>query len=259
MKLQGKTALITGGSSGIGLAAAKLFINEGARVAIMGRRQDALDQAAADLGSACLPIQVDVSDLSTIENAVRQVGERWGKIDIVVANAALNGVTPLGSTTIDQFETVVRTNLTSIFFLVQASLPFLPDHGAIVTVSSINEVIGSPGWSAYAATKGGIRSMTRCMASELSPRGIRVNTVTPGATRTPIWSSVAKPEDYDALEKALVRTIPLRRVAEAEDVAKAILFLASDDACSMQAAEIVVDGGTSGAPFGSPVHQDPVA
>ncbi len=254
MRLKDKSALITGGNSGIGLSIAQLFAAEGARVAITGRNQKTLDDALASLGSGAAALQCDVTDIRAMQCAVSEVGNKFGKIDILVANAGLASVTPIGETSLEDFEVIVRTNLTSVFFLVQAALPFLPVGASVILIGSINDVIGNPAWSAYAATKAGIRSMSRCLASELAPRGIRVNTLTPGATRTPIWSVLSpSPDGLQELERILCRSIPLGRVAEPEEIAKAALFLASDDSSSIVAAEIVVDGGTSGAPAGAPI------
>ncbi|WP_319798861.1 SDR family NAD(P)-dependent oxidoreductase [Nitrobacter sp.] len=254
MRLRGKRAIITGGTSGIGLATAKLFAQEGARVVISGRNRDNLDKAVTEIGSAATGIIADLGDLETPARLVDEAHAAMVGLDIIVANAAECVVTPLGATQAEVFERTMRTNVTSVFLLVQHAVPLMSDRGSIVLVGSINDVLGGPGWSAYAASKGGIRSMTRCMASELSPRGIRVNTLTPGGTRTQMWSTLAKPEEYGELERLLVRAVPLRRVGEAIEVARAALFLASDDASNIQAAEIVVDGGTSGAPGGAPIY-----
>jgi NAD(P)-dependent dehydrogenase (short-subunit alcohol dehydrogenase family) len=256
MRLANKIALVTGGNSGIGLATARLFLAEGARVAITGRNKKTLDAAAEALGSSVLAIQADVTDVEATERAVAEIAQTFGKLDIVFANAGIGGASPLGQTSLATFEEIIRTNLTAVFFTVQAAFPHLNDGASIILNGSVHAVMGVPGWSAYAATKGGVRSMTRNLASELAPRRIRVNQVTPGGTRTPIWSPYAPTDDaLIALEKQIIRTIPLGRMGEAEEIAKAALYLASDDSSNVTGAEIVVDGGATGAPQGAPIYR----
>jgi NAD(P)-dependent dehydrogenase (short-subunit alcohol dehydrogenase family) len=256
MRLAGKTALITGGNSGIGLATARAFIREGARVAITGRNQQTLDQAARDLGSKVLALRADITDVSANEQAIRAAGEIFGRLDILVASAGIGGSTPLGSTTVEQFEQIIATNLTGVFFTVQAALPFLSTNASVILIGSVHAKIGMAGWAAYSATKGAVRSMGRVMAGELSPRGIRVNVVAPGATRTPIWSRISQnPDALTALEPRIAKATPSGRMSEAEEVANTILFLASDEATNIQAAEIFVDGGVTGAPSSAPIFR----
>jgi NAD(P)-dependent dehydrogenase (short-subunit alcohol dehydrogenase family) len=258
MRLANKTALITGGNSGIGLATARLLLAEGARVAIVGRNKKTLDAAAEMLGSDVLAIQADVTDVEATEHAVATTAERFGKLDVVFANAGIAGASPLGQTSLAAFEQIIRTNLTAVFFTVQATLPHLNDRASIVLNGSVHAVLGMPGWSAYAAAKGGVRSMTRNLAAELAPRGIRVNQVTPGGTRTPIWSTLAPTDDaMAALETRIARGAPLGRLGEADEIAKAVLYLASDDASNVTGTEIVIDGGATGAPYGAPIFRAP--
>jgi NAD(P)-dependent dehydrogenase (short-subunit alcohol dehydrogenase family) len=256
MRLKGKTALITGGNSGIGLATAKLFVAEGARVAITGRNKETLDAAAKELGANGLVIAADINDVAATERAFAQAAEKFGKLDIVFANAGIPGNTPVGKTTLEMFESVIKTNLTSVFFTVQAALPYLNDNASIILNGSVISVLGNPGYSAYAATKAGVRAMARVMASELSPRGIRVNVVAPGAARTPIWNgSAPTAEAFAALERRIAGTTPLGRIAEPDHIAKTVLFLASDDAAHVQGQEIFVDGGATASPAGAPVFR----
>ncbi len=256
MRLKGKTALITGGNSGIGLATAKLFVAEGARVAITGRNKETLDAAAKELGANGLAIVADINDVAATERAFAQAAEKFGKLDIVFANAGIPGNTPVGGTTLAAFEDIIKTNLTSVFFTVQAALPHLNDNASIILNGSVISVLGNPGYSAYAATKAGVRAMARVMASELSPRGIRVNVVAPGAARTPIWNGAAPTaEAFAALEKRIAGTTPLGRIAEPDHIAKTVLFLASDDAAHVQGQEIFVDGGATASPAGAPVFR----
>jgi NAD(P)-dependent dehydrogenase (short-subunit alcohol dehydrogenase family) len=256
MRLANKTALITGGNSGIGLATARLFVAEGARVAITGRNQATLEAAAKELGPNALAIVADATDIAATEKAVARAVENFGKLDVLFANAGIPGNTPIGGTTLAAFETVIRTNITAVFFTVQAAAPHLNDGASIILNGSVISVLGNPGYAAYAASKAGVRAMSRVMASELSPRGIRVNVVAPGAARTPIWNGAAPtPEAFAALDQRISRSIPMGRLGEAEEVAKTVLFLASDDASHVQGAEIFVDGGATGSPAGAPIYR----
>jgi NAD(P)-dependent dehydrogenase (short-subunit alcohol dehydrogenase family) len=256
MRLANKTALITGGSSGIGLATARLFLEQGARVAITGRNPKALDAALATLGKGVLALQADATDIAATERAVADTAKTLGKLDVLFANAGVGGQTPLGQTTLAAFEQIIRTNLTAVFFTVQAALPQLNDGASIILNGSVHAVMGAPGSSAYAAAKGGVRSMTRNLASELAPRRIRVNQVTPGGTKTPIWAAYA-PDDAARvqLEARIGRITPLGRMAEADEIARAALYLASDDAAYVTGSEIVVDGGATGAFMGAPAYR----
>jgi NAD(P)-dependent dehydrogenase (short-subunit alcohol dehydrogenase family) len=298
-RLAGKTALITGGNSGIGLATARLFVAEGARVAITGRNRQTLDEAAASLGSSSsdsgsdsdsdsdsgdsgsgssgsgssgsssggsdrrsdgsssvLAIQADVTELAAMTDAVARTVAAFGPIDIVFANAGIGGATPVDSTTVETFETIVRTNLTAVFFTVQAATPHLNPGASIILNGSVHAVMGVPAYSAYAAAKAGVRAMTRNLSAEFAPRRIRVNQVTPGATRTPIWSAQAPDAAaMTVLEARLSRGIPLGHLADADDIARAALYLASDDAAYVTGTEIVVDGGATGVPQGAPIYR----
>jgi len=256
MRLRTKTALITGGNSGIGLATARLFLAEGARVAITGRNQKSLDAAASDLGSGLLAIQADVTDIEATERAVAKAVQKFGKLDIVFANAGIPGSTPVGQTSLAAFEEIIRTNLTAVFFTVQAAAAHLNHGASIILNGSVHAVLGIPGYSAYAATKAGVRAMTRNLASEFAPRGIRVNQVTPGGTKTPIWSPQAPTEQaIAALEQTIGGMTALGRMGEAQEIAQAALYLASDEASYVTGTEIVVDGGATGAPSGAPVYR----
>lgn len=256
MRLKNKVAIITGGNSGIGLATARVFVNEGAKVAITGRNPKTLAAAVEALGGNVLPLQVDVTDVAATEKAFAEAAEKLGNFDVVFANAGIGGATPLGQTSLEQFETIIRTNLTSVFFTVQAALPHLNDGASVILNGSVHAVLGSAGWSAYAASKGGIRSMGKVLASELAPRGIRVNVVSPGATDTDIWSAVApSPEGRAALVQHISRGIPAGRFGEPDEVAKAVLFLASDDSSYVQGVDLFVDGGATGSPSGAPIYR----
>jgi NAD(P)-dependent dehydrogenase (short-subunit alcohol dehydrogenase family) len=197
-----------------------------------------------------------VTDVEAIERAVAAAVNTFGTLDIVFANAGIGAATPIGQTSLTAFEGVIRTNLTAVFFTVQAAAAHLNEGASIILNGSVYAMMGVPGWSAYAASKAGVRAMTRNLASEFAPRGIRVNQVTPGGTRTPIWSPFA-PTDraMTALEQGIARGVPLGRLGEADEVAKTVLFLASDDASNITGAEIVVHGGATGAPHGAPIYR----
>jgi len=188
-RLANKTALITGGNSGIGLETARLFVAEGARVIITGRNKETLEAAAKELGPKAFAVVADATDVAATEAAIKKGVEKFGKLDVVFANAGIPGGTPIGGTTLAAFENVIRTNLTAVFFTVQAAVAQMNDGGSIILNGSVISRLGNPGYSAYAATKAGVTAMARVMVSELSPRNIRINVVAPGAIRTPIWGA----------------------------------------------------------------------
>lgn len=257
MKLAGKKALVTGGNSGIGLATARLFVAEGAEVAITGRDQTTLDEAVAELGGCARGYRADVTVADERQRLFADLARDFGKLDIVFANAGIGGRTPTGATDEAVFENIIRTNLNGAFFTVNAAASMLNDNASIIFNGSVHNYLGQAGQAAYAATKGGVVSMARAIAADLAPRNIRVNVVAPGATRTPIWKRGARASMSDEQSTKLVdfyaSTIPLRRWGEPEDLAKAVLFLASEDSSYINAVELMVDGGATGAPFGAPI------
>jgi NAD(P)-dependent dehydrogenase (short-subunit alcohol dehydrogenase family) len=257
MKLAGRKALITGGNSGIGLATARLFVAEGAAVAITGRDQTTLDAAVAELGPGARGYRADVTITEDRRRLFAGLAEDLGKLDIVFANAGISGRTPTGSTDEAIFENVIHTNLNGAFYTVNAAAPLLNDNGSIIFNGSVHNYLGQPGLAAYAATKGGIVSMARAIAADLAPRNIRVNVVAPGATKTPIWKRGPRAnqtaEQSARLADFVSSSIALGRWGEPEELAKAVLFLASDDSSYINAIELMVDGGMTGAPFGAPI------
>ena len=259
MKLTGKKALITGGNSGIGLATARLFIAEGALVAITGRDQKTLDEAIAELGSSARSYRADVTVAEDRKRLFEALAKDFGKLDIVFANAGISGRTPTGSTDEAIFENVIHINLSSAFFTVNSAVPLLNDNASIIFTGSVHNYLGQAGVAAYAATKGGLVSMARSIAADLAPRNIRVNVVAPGAIKTPIWKrgprAAATAEDSAKLEKFFSTAVPQGRWGEPDEVAKAVLFLASDDSSYVNAVELMVDGGLTGAPLGAPIFQ----
>ncbi|WP_263367199.1 SDR family oxidoreductase [Edaphobacter bradus] len=251
MRLQGKKAFITGGNSGIGFATAKLFVEEGAEVFITGRNQETLDEAVKLLGANAHGFRADVTDSAARKQVFKQIADQFGRLDVVFANAGIGGNTPAGTTTEELFEQIISTNLTSVFFTVQDSLPYLNEGASIILNGSVIGTLGQPAYAAYAASKAGLRALARSLAADLSPRSIRVNVVAPGATKTPIWGRNGRTqEQLNGLEQQLSKLIPLGRMGEAEEIAKAVLFLASDDSSYVQAVELFVDGGFTGTPFG---------
>jgi NAD(P)-dependent dehydrogenase (short-subunit alcohol dehydrogenase family) len=259
MKLKGKKALITGGNSGIGLATARLFVAEGAEIAITGRDQKTLDEAVAELDPNARGYRADVTVADDRKRLFADLAKDFGKLDIVFANAGISGSTPTGATDEAVFENIVRTNLNGAFFTVNSAAPLLNDNASVIFNGSVHDYIGQAGLAAYAATKGGVVAMARAIAADVAPRNIRVNVVAPGATKTPIWKRGSR-ASMSAEESAKVAdlyssTVPLGRWGEPEELAKAVLFLASEDSSYINAVELMVDGGLTGAPFGAPIFR----
>jgi NAD(P)-dependent dehydrogenase (short-subunit alcohol dehydrogenase family) len=257
MKLAGKKALITGGNSGIGLATARLFAAEGAQVAITGRDQATIDEAVAELGPNARGYRADAAVAEDRKRLFAELSNDFGKLDIVFANAGIAGRTPTGAADESVFENIVRINLNGAFFTVNSAVPLLNDNGSIIFNGSVHSYMGQAGLAAYAATKGGVVSMARVIAAELAPRNIRVNVLAPGWTETPIWKRGPRAnvshEESARVTDFYSSVIPLGRWGQPEELAKAVLFLASDDSSYVNAVELVVDGGATGAPFGAPV------
>jgi NAD(P)-dependent dehydrogenase (short-subunit alcohol dehydrogenase family) len=256
MRLDNKIALITGGNSGIGLATARRFVAEGARVIITGRDEATLSAAAKELG--VVAIRSDVADSAARAALFQRIKDEFGRLDILFANAGIVRFASIEETREEDFETVLRTNVTAVFLTVQAALPLMAAGSAIVLNGSMAATSGSAGISAYAASKAGVRAMGRSLAGELSPRGIRVNVVVPGVIETPIWDRIPRtPEAAAATSARLHSMIPLQRLGRAEEVADAVLFLASDEASYVQGTELIVDGGILASPGAAPVFRTP--
>ncbi|EQA43715.1 KR domain protein [Leptospira broomii serovar Hurstbridge str. 5399] len=251
MKFEGKRILITGGNSGIGLATARKFVSEGARVAITGRDKNTLENAVKELGPNAKAFRADVLNSDERKNLFKSLEEDFGELDAVFANAGIAKPTPLGNTSEIDFDQILRVNITGAFLTIQAALPLLKRGSSIILNGSIMSSIGPGGNSAYSASKAGVRAMTRVLAAELSPKGIRVNVVVPGATKTPIWGPI---ESAKARLEGITMSIPLRRIGEADEIANVVAFLASEDSSYIQGSEIVVDGGTSNSPAGAPIY-----
>ncbi|MEH1845274.1 MAG: SDR family oxidoreductase [Nostoc sp.] len=242
--LEGKVAVITGGNSGIGLATAKRFVKEGAYVFITGRRQAELDKATALIAKNVTAVQGDVTNLDDLDRIAAAIRSEKGIVDIIVSNAGLTEQALIDSLTPDHFDKTFNLNAKAPVFLVQKLLPLMIGGGSIVLVGSAMHVMGIPGHTAYAATKAALRSYARTWAAEFKGRGIRVNTLSPGVTDTPILDSQSStPEERESLVNMYLNMIPIGRLARAEELASAAVFLASDQSSYMTGADLMDDGG----------------
>ena len=237
-KLNGKVAVITGGSTGIGLAAAKLFVREGAYVFITGRRQKELDEAVKAIGSNVTGVQGDVANLTDLDRLYDTVGKVKGRIDVVFANAGVAEFAPLGSITEEHFDKLFAINVKGTLFTVQKALPLLNDGGSIILTGSVAGSKGTAAFGVYGATKAAVRNFVRAWTVELKDRHIRSNVLSPGPTETPIIGQ----QPADAIAR-IVSTIPMGRMGEVDEIAKVALFLASDDSSFVTGIELFVDGG----------------
>jgi NAD(P)-dependent dehydrogenase (short-subunit alcohol dehydrogenase family) len=243
-RLDGKTAVITGGNSGIGLATAKRFVAEGAEVFITGRRKEELDKAVREIGPGVTAVQGDIAKLEDLDRLFATVRARKGRIDILFANAGLGVPEPLGGITEASFDLTFDVNVKGTLFTVQKALPLMQAGGAIILTGSTTGSMGSPAFSVYSATKAAIRNFARCWAVDLKTTGIRVNVLSPGATETPgLLDIAAKTGQQDALMAGLTAQTPLGRIGRPEETAAVALFLASDDSSYMTGGEVFVDGG----------------
>ena len=244
-RLEGKVAVVTGGNSGIGLATAKRFHEEGARVVIAGRSQKTLDEAVKTIGKGTVGVQADVSSAKDLDRLYTTVSEKLGKIDVLFANAGIYKFAPLAATTEALYDELFDINARGVYFTIQKALPHLNDGASIIVNTSVAGEIGVPNGTAYAATKAALRSFTRSIAAELVERGIRVNAVSPGPIETPAGfarTGLSK-EAIDEFVKSVVSQVPMKRIGKPEEIAGAVAFLASQDASFMTGAEITVDGG----------------
>jgi NAD(P)-dependent dehydrogenase (short-subunit alcohol dehydrogenase family) len=243
-RLEGKVAVVTGGNSGIGLAAAKRLQDEGARVAISGRNQKTLDEAIAVLGKGALAVQADVAKLDEIDIFFAAVDKKFGKIDILFANAGIAKFVPFDQTSEQLYDEMFDINTKGAYFTIQKALPHLNDGASVILNTSVVSHQGIANGTVYAATKAAMRSLTRSMAAELVGRNIRVNAVAPGPIATPIFSRTGMPkEQLDEIAKMLIASVPMKRLGTSEEVAGTVAFLASSDASFITGVEIDVDGG----------------
>jgi NAD(P)-dependent dehydrogenase (short-subunit alcohol dehydrogenase family) len=243
-KLEEKIALITGGNSGIGLATAKQFVNEGAYVFITGRRQSELDAAVKQIGKSVTAVQGDVSKLGDLDRLFAQIKREKGKLDVVFANAGVATYAPFGTITEEHYDSIFNINVKGLLFTVQKALPLLPDGASIILNASIVASKGLPSNSVYSATKAAIRSFARTWTTDLKDRHIRVNAVSPGPIETPgLNNLVASTGAGEERLKMLSNNVPLGRLGTPYEIAKAVVFLASDDSSYVTGTELFVDGG----------------
>ena len=245
-RLAGKIAVISGGTSGIGLAIAHRFVKEGAYVFMFGRRRSALDEAVQRIGANVTAIQADASKLEDLDHVADAIRSAKGKVDVVVSSAGLVEQVPLPAITPDHYDRTFDLNAKAPLFLVQKMLPMMGRGGSIILVASAMHYMGLPNHSTYAATKAALRSYSRTWAAEFKNSGIRANTLSPGVVDTPMLDSQATtPEEAAAIREGYVQYTPMLRLARPEELANAALFLASDESSFMTGSDMVVDGGVS--------------
>jgi NAD(P)-dependent dehydrogenase (short-subunit alcohol dehydrogenase family) len=245
-KLEGKVAVVTGGNSGIGLATAKRFVAEGAYVFITGRRPAELDAAVKEIGKNVTGVQGDVAKLADIDKLYDAVKAKTGRIDILFANAGIAELAPLGEITEQDYDRMFNINVKGLLFTVQKALPLIPSGGSIILNASIVASKGNPASSVYSATKAAVRSFARTWTMDLKERKIRVNAVSPGPIETPAYDRIAKsgPAGKQMLE-SIVNRVPMGRFGQPDEIARAAVFLASDDSTFVTGIELFVDGGAA--------------
>lgn len=242
--LERKVAVITGGSSGIGLATAKLFHQEGAKVAISGRNQESLDAAIRELGSDVVAVRSDVSKLSDLDVLFETVARKLGRIDVLFANAGIAKFAPITDVSEDVYDETFNINVKGVFFTIQKAIPFLNDNASVILNTSFVNQAGVPTTSVYAASKAAVRSLARSISSEVADRGIRVNVVSPGPIATPIYGKLGLPKEVvEAFAANIVSQVPLKRFGQPDEVAQTALFLASSASSYVTGVELNVDGG----------------
>jgi NAD(P)-dependent dehydrogenase (short-subunit alcohol dehydrogenase family) len=245
-KLKDKTALITGGNSGIGLATARLFVEHGARVIITGRDRASLDKACNELGDKVLALQSDAGNVKEIELLMQQASDYLGKLDVLFVNAAVASASPFELVSETQFDEMVSVNFKGVFFTIQKALPLLSNNASIIVTNSITNQMGSPNFSVYGACKAALRSLVQTLGLELISKGIRINAISPGPITTPMYSRLGMPTEIEAAVKAgIEQKSPIKRFGTPDEVANVALFLASEDSSYIIGDEIVVDGGMS--------------
>lgn len=245
MRLKNKTALITGGTSGIGLATAKLFLREGARVAITGRDESRFEALRAELGEEVLILRADVRSIADMQEVSTKIAQNFGDIDIFFANAGIAYGTPLSETDEARYDEIMDIDVKGVFFSMQAIAPILRNGASVILTTSFIIHVGRPGLSLLSAAKAAVRSLARTWSREFLDRKIRVNTISPGFIDTPLIGRHRSPEEVQAFRDKAAQTVPIGRIGEAEDIAAAALYLASDESSYVVGAELVVDGGVS--------------
>ena len=242
-----KVVVVIGGNSGIGLAAARAFAGEGAHVVLTGRNPETLRSAGKELGPRALPIQSEISDVRQTDALMEEIKRRHGRIDVLFVNAGIGAFLPIEAVTERDWEQIMGVNLKGVFFTVQKALPMMKSGASIVITSSIGGKMGIPTNSVYAASKAGVRALGRNFAAELVSRGIRVNVISPGCVETPIINRTPglPPEAIPALREEMIKNTPMHRLGEPDEVARAALFLASDEASFITGIDMLVDGGAA--------------
>jgi NAD(P)-dependent dehydrogenase (short-subunit alcohol dehydrogenase family) len=241
--LTGKVALVTGGSAGIGLASARELSARGARVFVTGRRQAELDAAVASIGNGAAGIRADASKLDDLDRVYAQIARDAGRLDIVFANAGGGDMLPLGSITEEHFDRIFATNVKGVLFTVQKALPLLRDGSSVILMGSTTSVQGTENFSVYSASKAAVRNFARSWLLDLKARRIRVNVISPGPVSTPGLAGLVPAEQKEGLFAHLASNVPMGRIGEPEEIAKAVAFLASEDASFVNGIELFVDGG----------------
>lgn len=246
-RFTGKSVVITGGTSGIGLATAQRFLDEGAKVAITGQNEARIKEAASTLGADALAIRADVQSLANIDAMVEEVKAAFGSVDVLFVNAGVVQLAPLAEADEAHFDTQLNVNFKGAFFTIQKILGIMNDGGSIILNTSVASEKGNPGMGIYAASKAALRSLARTLSVELAERAIRVNIVSPGPIETPIYDKMGLPQEaIDGFSQELIGTVPLGRFGKPEELASAVTFLASDEASYIHGEELVVDGGMTG-------------
>ena len=243
-RFEGKVAMITGGNSGIGLAAAKAFAREGAQVAVTGRDEGTLKNAEKEIGSGALAIRADAARIADLDAAMAKVRDQFKRIDALFVNAGIGKFVPIAEVTEAMFDEIVTINLKGAFFTVQKALPLMARGSAVVLNASINAHIGLPGTTVYGATKAAVVNMAKTMSADLAERGIRVNAVSPGPVETPIFGRAGISSEQSRQTKEWLQNQTLvKRMAEPEEIAEAVLYLSSDVSSFVVGAELIIDGG----------------
>jgi len=243
-RFTGKVAVVTGGNSGIGLATAKAFVREGARVAITGRNDTTLRAAQKELGPDALVIKADASRVAEIAATMDEIKRKLGRIDALFANAGIGKFMPLEEVTEEFYDETMGTNVKGVFFTVQKAVPLFPRGAAVVLNGSINAHMGMPGSSVYGAAKAAVVNLAKTLSADLLPRGVRVNVVSPGPVATPIFDRMGLPEEQARqMKEQIMQRVPLGRFGRPEEVAAAVLYLCSSESAFVVGTELVIDGG----------------
>ncbi|MCK8520533.1 glucose 1-dehydrogenase [Aquimarina sp. D1M17] len=245
-KLENKVAVITGANSGIGLATAKLYLEQGAKVVLSGRRQEALDEVAKELNGEFITVTADVSKAEDNQRLIDEATKKYGQIDILFLNAGIAPISPTVDVTEEHYDTLFNTNVKGPILATKAALPHINDGGTILFTNSIVHQKGFEGLSVYSATKGALRAYQRVLTSEVKSRGIRVNSIAPGPIATPLYSKMGLPQEtVEEMGAGFAQQVPLGRFGTSEEIAKSALFLASEDASYINGVELEIDGGLS--------------